>query len=274
MNASILKWAMVLALGALCACTKSAGVDGGSDSVVVTSHGEVLPFDHPPIDGMGGGAGGNGGAGGSGGGGGFGGSGGSGGSGGGSGSALASSGTRRLSISQLRQSLPVVLGDEEGTMPPKPITWMVYGLVAGFTLNANALGEADYIGITEENLEASPMHLKFMADAARSGCNTAIKSDYRRPNKTTQAIVRLAGLTDTLPGAKAAIDANLRYLRLRFHGIKVDPTDDQSIAPYRTLFSQTLANSADAGVAAGLHVQEAWRAVCVALLTAPEYHLY
>ena len=63
------------------------------------------------------------------------------------------------------------------------------------------------------------------------------------------------------------MNQNLRALRLQFHGVKVPSTDDTGIASYRKLYDDTLAASTN-------NTTEAWRAVCVALLTAPEYHFY
>lgn len=66
-----------------------------------------------------------------------------------------------------------------------------------------------------------------------------------------------------------------RYLKLRFHGVKVAADDVQTLAPLRTLFDTvvTKAQGTSAQPTAA-HVQTGWHAVCVALVTDPEFHIY
>jgi hypothetical protein len=73
---------------------------------------------------------------------------------------------------------------------------------------------------------------------------------------------------------KANVDANLRYLKLRFHGVKVADSDDVPIATLRKLFDDSVKAAAGTSTPTAAHVKEGWRTVCVALLQAPEYHLY
>jgi hypothetical protein len=174
---------------------------------------------------------------------------------------------RRVSIEQLRASFPVVFGNDLGGAP---ITWTNEYGENGFSAYAGTLGEPDYADTTDENLDPSPLYVKFMDDAARNACGKALEADYGRTDPASRVIIRHAGLNDlvtTSAQAKAAIEKNLRYLRLRFHGIKVAATEDQPIATLRDLFTQSA--QANAGSA-----KEGWRAVCVALTVAPEFHLY
>ena len=240
----------------LAACAQKPGGSSDQPTLSTTPGGAALPIDHPPLDGSGG----------------TGGGGGSGGTGGTGGSGYVSGGARRLSLQQLRASLPVVLGNNVVT--DAGITWNA-GIYNLFDANAAALGEPDFLNTVDENLEPSPLYLKFMGDAARAACNTALTSDYARPTAASRAILRFASTTDTVATNANAVNANLRYLKLRFHGIKVADTDVDSIASYRQLFIDgvtTAANGAASPTAA--HVKEGWRVVCVALLTAPEYHIY
>jgi hypothetical protein len=207
----------------------------------------VMPFDHPPL-GTGGGGG----------------SGGGGGAGGGSANGPLSGGTQRLSVKQLRNSLPVILGGE---------TWKI-GAANGFDTRSITLGEPDYISIVDENLEPSPLYLKFMTDMARDACNRAMLADVAQPTMASRSIEKFVGLTDTVATNAAGVDANLRYLRLAFHGIKVAPTDELPISSLRKLFDDAVKAAKGTGTLTQAHVTEGWRTVCVALLTAPEYHLY
>lgn len=170
---------------------------------------------------------------------------------------------RRLSVAQLRAAFPVVFGnDKTGT----PITWMV-GTKPGWDVYSRTLGEPDYVNVTDENREPSPLYVKFMDDAARDACDKALTADFARPDPSTRAIVRWAAPTDTIATNAAGIDKTLRYLRLRFHGLHVADGDDAPISELRTLFGAAV--QANAG-----STLEGWRAVCVALTAAPEFSLY
>lgn len=278
---------------ALVACSEEVAPPPPSGpSLDVQDEGPVLPLDHPPIDGFGGGSGGGvaagggsgsgtGGAGGSGGGSASGGGSGGGiaaggGAGGGSGGGTAAGGgggstptgpasadTQRLTVRQLAQSLPVVLGGN---------TWMV-GTNNGFNTRAATLGEPDYIAVVDENLEASTLYQKFMGDMARDGCTRTANADAALA-ANARVLMRFVSLTDTATSNAAAVDTNLRYLKLRFHGVKVATTDTTSIAGLRTVFTDAVRGAAGTATPTAAHVREGWRAVCVALLTAPEYHLY
>ena len=206
--------------------------------------GPVMPLDHPAL-----------------------GTGGGGGSGGGAGGGAAGSnsgGTTRLSVQQLKNSLPVILGGP---------TWQI-GAANGFDTRSVTLGEPDYIAVVDENLEPSPLYVKFMQDMGRDACNRAMAADVAQSTMANRSIEKFVALTDTVTSNKAGVDNNLRYLRLVFHGIKVAPTDDLPIASLRKLFDDTVKAAAGVNPPTQANVTEGWRTVCVALLTAPEYHLY
>ncbi|MDP1823938.1 MAG: hypothetical protein Q8L48_11875 [Archangium sp.] len=243
---------------AFAACTESPQPAGPvGPSLDVHDDGPVLPLDHPPIDGIGGGSGGGqvstgGGSGG--------------GAGGGGGAVVTgprSAEAQRLTVRQLAQSLPVVLGGN---------TWMV-GSAQGFNARSATLGEPDYLGTVDENLEASSLYQKFMADAARDGCTRAANADAALA-ANARVLMRFVALTDTVTSNATAVNENLRYLKLRFHGVKVSPADTASLGGLRTVFADAVRGAAGTGTPTQAHVKEGWRAVCVALLTAPEYHLY
>ena len=66
-------------------------------------------------------------------------------------------------------------------------------------------------------------------------------------------------------GNKAAVDDNLRYLKLRFFAEKVQPGDDAAIADLRALFDSAVKSAAGSQPPTQTHVKEGWRTVCVAL---------
>lgn len=178
--------------------------------------------------------------------------------------------TRRLSVAQLRGSFPVAMGKDE---LDNDITWILYSKPALDRLS-DVLGEADYANRTDDNLEPSPLYVKFMDAAARDVCNRTLAADALRTDATTRVLTRYVEKIDTVATNPTGVDANLRYLKLRFHGVKVQEGDDTLIAPLRTLFTEAVTAAAAGGTVYESDVKEGWRVVCVALLTAPEFHLY
>ena len=234
----------VLLCVAFAACQESQVPAPSGPVLDVHDDGPVMPLDHPPVGGGGGGVA----------------------TGGGGGAIVTSphaAEAQRLTVRQLAQSLPVVLGGN---------TWMVGG-AQGFDARSATLGEPDYLGTVDENLEASSLYQKFMGDMARDGCTRAVNADAALA-ANTRVVMRLVSLTDTVATNAAGVNENLRYLKLRFHGVKVSPTDTASLAGLRTVFTDAVRGAAGTATPTAAHVKEGWRAVCVALLTAPEYHLY
>jgi hypothetical protein len=206
---------------------------GGAPSVEVTPGGDALPADHPPLDS--------------------------------SQLPVRSAKSRRMSVKQLRGTFPVAMGKD---VNGNDIVWMLYSY-PGLDKLADVLGEADYANRTDDNLEISPLYLKFMDVAARDVCDKALTADLAKPDKADRVLLRHVETLDTVDTNPDGVSANLRYLKLRLHGIKIAEDDDESISMLRTLFAgATKVNGAAIGA------QEGWRTVCVALLTAPEFHLY
>jgi hypothetical protein len=172
---------------------------------------------------------------------------------------------RRLRVSQLRATFPVVFGNDAAG---KPITWMVNSTTSGFDFYRAPLGEPDYLNTTDETAEVSALYVKFIDDAARDACNRALTADNGRADPNARVLIRHTERTATYATDPAGIDANLRYLRLRFHNIPVTPGDDSPITGLRQVF-----NAAVSAATASPSI-EGWRAVCVALVTAPEFSIY
>lgn len=131
---------------------------------------------------------------------------------------------RRMSHLQLQRSVQAALGT----------TWREDGLDLLAALGPT-LGNPDYEEITEENLDASPLYVKFMEDLSNAIC-AEVPLSVLAPTSTPQA--------------------NVASLKLRLHGERLEPSDP-SLTPLVELEK-----------AAGM------RAVCVALLAAPEFYLY
>jgi hypothetical protein len=221
--------------------TTPGGSDDNKDIGIDVNDGEATPpLDHPPIDDTD--------------------------------LPVVSADTQRLSVNQLRKSFAVAVGlDETGA----PIEWEIDTKgTKGFDEYAAALGEPDYLTSVQEGLAPSALYVKFVDDAARNVCLRAVASDYEKTDPAKRNIVRKSGLSDTSKTKKAAVDANLAYLKLRMHGMKVELDDEATLAPLRTVFDSTVTESAAGAAVTDDDVAAGWTAVCTALLVAPEFHLY
>lgn len=177
-----------------------------------------------------------------------------------------SRGSGRLSVNQLRLSFPLVAGQ---TPEGEDISW------SQLERYAAALGEPDYADVTIENLDPSPLYAKFMDDAARDVCNRILDNDPTLATAQERTLYRFVDFGDTIATNPTGVDQNLRYLKLRFHGIRVPDDQTQGIASLRTLFTRAVeASQGSAETPTENHVKEGWRLVCVALLSAPEFHIY
>lgn len=156
---------------------------------------------------------------------------------------------RRLSVDELRRSIPEIFGG---------ITWTVpvgRNEAVGFDQLSRTLGEADYIQSTVNNLDPTPLFLKFMDDMAGDVCEKAILQDAGTTRPADRIIVR-----------ETNIDANLRYLRLKLHGLHVADDAMDGLVELRALYDDIVAESGDPN--------DGWFGVCVAMVTAPEFLAY
>lgn len=172
---------------------------------------------------------------------------------------------RRLRIDTLQAAMTKVAGTD---VYGAPIEWKVSGK-NGFSDGAfgKALGRPDFQSSTEESGVSSALYLKFVGDAARDICTQMAKNDQLRTDAKARALFPKApvdgGATD------AQITDNLRYLALRFLGVRLDEADPMI---------ENLRGVYDAGVAAAVPqaelqpASEGWRGVCVALFESPLFH--
>lgn len=214
------------------------------------------PIPDAGTGGMGGGAGGVGGGGG-----GAGGEGGAGGGEGGQGGAPAelARNAGRMTIAQLARSIPVVTGGIRWTED------LGTGPVDMLQVLAPTLGAPDYLRVTEENLEPTLIIAKFLQDAAFRICGQWADQD-RAAEVADRTLVRHADW-DSVDDAD--VKSNLRALHLRFYAQSVAPDDDAPIADLHSLFTDA-SSTARAGNAA----RDGWTAVCIAMMTDPEFILY
>jgi hypothetical protein len=156
---------------------------------------------------------------------------------------------RRVSVDELRRSIPALFGDLTWTVPQGRQE------LVGFNALSRTLGEADYIQTTVNNLDPSPLFFKFMDDMAGDVCQKAIDHDQRTASPSDRYLMREA---DTI--------SNLRYLRLKLHGLWVPEGSTDGLDELEQLFDDIVADTSDQA--------QGWYGVCVAMLTAPEFMAY
>ena len=167
---------------------------------------------------------------------------------------------RRMTVKQLRRAISqatqgVVWRDERGN----DVLEML----------APTLGVPNYIDTTTEDLEASLVFQKFLGDGVRVVCDEAIRQDLARDPGDR---VLLRGVNTDLswdaasPSERAEMDRNLRDLQLRFTGLYVAPNDEEGVSRLRWLLRST--------THATHEPHKGWRAVCVGLMSSPEFYLY
>ena len=166
---------------------------------------------------------------------------------------------KRMTIAQLAASIPVVTGgirwEEDFGQGPQD---MLGALSA-------TLGVPDYVRVTEENLEPSIIIAKFMSDAAQRVCTAWIARDRQQP-PADRTLVRHADWSSL---AEADVKATLRSLQLRFFSRYVPADDDGPIADLYELFG-----AASSGAPTGQEAYDGWLAVCLAMMTDPEFVIY
>ena len=159
---------------------------------------------------------------------------------------------RRMTVDQLRRSIPLLFGGATWTTT---FQGREVGLFDGLS---RTLGEADYLEVTTPNTDPGPLFQKFMDDMAANLCTKGVQQDLESNAAEEKLVVKYP---DNL-------DANLRFLRLKFHGIYIDEqqsTETDGLDDLRGLF-EDLANDHD--------TETAWIGICMAFLTAPEFLAY
>jgi len=166
---------------------------------------------------------------------------------------------RRMSIEQLARSIPVITGG---------IKWIENfgdGDMDMLQILSGTLGAPDYLLVTEENLEPSLIIAKFMQDASHRICPKWLSQDALQP-KDKRTFVRHDNWQSL---EETDIKFTLRALQFRFFARYVDAGDDKPINNLYKLFV-----TASSGAPAATKARDGWMAVCLALMTEPEFVLY
>jgi hypothetical protein len=161
---------------------------------------------------------------------------------------------RRLDLDQINASLRAATGygwvDDEGN--------------DHLVRLASTLGRADYRTNTAEDRSPSLVFQKFLPDAAHSVCGKVVSQDASRP--AAERIFFLeAQASDTVASAPEAVEANIKQLLMRFHSRDVELGSD-------TLDAWMWMHESASFVSP--NPQLAWNAVCVGLITHPDFYSY
>ena len=161
-----------------------------------------------------------------------------------------------MNIDQLRANIERVTGG---------VTWVDSKGKDQLSALAATLGKPDYINRLEEDMTPGPVFQKFLGDAARTVCTdlVALEMDLTPEERV---LMRHVALTDTLQSAPEAVEQNLQALILRFHGSYAESKDSPLLARWRWLFQSVTHVTEDP--------TQAWRAVCVGLMTHPYFYSY
>lgn len=162
---------------------------------------------------------------------------------------------RRMSAAQFNASLTVATGQ----------TWRDYETYAA------ALGRADFAQVTEEGVEFNVTFEKLVEDAARVTCRAAVTAD-EADGVESPVILRHVTSVERDP---VMYRANLEYMLLRFLGATDFAADDERLAPWMTLLQAPTydAEGTEAELTDEL-MAERWTAVCVGLVTHPDFVSY
>lgn len=165
----------------------------------------------------------------------------------------------RMTVEQLARSIPVVTGG---------LRWMEdfgNGPVDMLQVLAPTLGAPDYLLVTEENLEPGLIIAKFLQDASHRICARWVERDRAAPPEE-RTLVHHEDWDSLEP---ADVDRTLRALMLRFHARRVPEDDDAALEPLRALFVNASSTAPPERAA-----RDGWLAVCIAMMTDPEFILY
>ncbi len=167
-------------------------------------------------------------------------------------------GRRRMDIEQLDASIQRVTGG---------IAWTESGAGSDnlFEEMSVTLGVPNYIDSTQEDLSVSLLFEKFLGDAARSVCSELVIREQTAASEERVLLVHV-GPEATPADDPETIAVNLRYLLLRYHGQDLSEGDPR-VTPWTWLFESSFHVS-------GGDTMAAWQAVCVALITHPDFYSY
>ena len=166
---------------------------------------------------------------------------------------------RRMDLNQVSAALKLATGGQEWTDPDTGVLL--------FEELGPTLGRPDHIQRTAWDLKPSMLFQKFMGDAARDVCEKMKEADLE---STSPILMRHVGPDDDLESNPGGVEANLRYLLLRFHSLDI-PEGSELLTPWLDLFDAALRPPEGQGPTSP---PSAWRTVCVGLVIHPNFYSY
>lgn len=155
-----------------------------------------------------------------------------------------SRGPRRMSVEQLERTLERIADFPKFSIEiPENL--------------ALTMGKPDYLRITEESLDPSPLYMKFLVDLGGFYCQGVAEADLGM--NARPANQRLLNRVD------GDVDGGIRHMVLMFTGIEGAEADD---------YVTRLRAAYDTGASGALGDVGGWQAVCLSMFTAPESILY
>ncbi|TNE43262.1 MAG: hypothetical protein EP343_34200 [Deltaproteobacteria bacterium] len=154
---------------------------------------------------------------------------------------------RRISVLHLQRMIPKLFDG---------LTWTDSRKNNMFSKLGVTLGQADYIYATQSHRKPTMLFMKFMDDMAGQLCGKAVEADNKNENFAKRMLIRYP----------RDPDKNLRFLRLKFHTIAVPEDSNEGIQNLRKLYDNVLR--------ATQSIDKAWSAVCVSMMTSPEFFAY
>lgn len=165
-------------------------------------------------------------------------------------------GRRRMNIDQLEASIKQVSNG---------LTWTEVasnGVETDlFQSLSLTLGKPDFIQSTTEDLSASLLFEKFLSDAANNVCRKLAEKEVTQ-SMDQRVLMMVVEPDQTLDSAPELVDENMRLLLRHYHGRNYEPASVE-LDPWLWLFESAthVSNSPSQG----------WRAVCVGLMTHPDF---
>ncbi|MEW5741269.1 MAG: hypothetical protein AB1938_20270 [Myxococcota bacterium] len=160
---------------------------------------------------------------------------------------------RRLTVAQLRESIATVTA---GTRQWSQINTL-----------AASLGQADFALTNAESTEANLVFAKFLEDGAREVCINVARDDLNRAQEARILWPELPGTgRDFTVVDDATIQKNLSYLSVRLWG---SPFSADELVRWTEDFKVFATNAKRAN-----RPEQAWGAVCIAMMTDPRFFTY
>ncbi|MCC6335763.1 MAG: hypothetical protein IT380_17440 [Myxococcales bacterium] len=160
---------------------------------------------------------------------------------------------RRLTVAQLRESIATVTA---GTRQ-----WSQLNTLAA------SLGQADFALTNAESTEANLVFAKFLEDGAREVCLNVARDDLNRAQDARILWPELPGTgRDFTLVDDGTVQKNLATLSVRFWG---SPFNADELAVWTQDFKGFAANAKRAN-----RPEQAWGAVCIAMMTDPRFFTY